>query len=283
MGEIRGRAAKPGMAKRVPFSTRYETRRPAEGLIYDRVPDRVRDGVLNILDDFGTYPWYTVNRLGEELYAALDRRPPSDGVFLITYPAALVVRLEWDEFCDACEALWKIVREEDRDALSNRLNALFTRHYFGYELRDGLMQRVGARVAEAAIGKARGILRDPDLSGPDEQYQKAIGFFNRRPEPDCEKCVEEAVLSVEGVARVLLNNHSITLSQALKRLKKEKDVHPTLVYLIDKLYAYRGDAGGVGHALTQKKEVRIEEAEFVLGISASAIVYLARLFGRGVE
>jgi hypothetical protein len=284
MAGAKKRGANPGNTERLPFSVRYETRRPAEGLIYDRVPDRVRDGVLNILEDFASYPWYTANRLGEELYAALDRRPPSpDGIFLNPHPALLVDRLEWDEFCDACQALWKIVREPDRDTLSNRLNALFARHYFGYELRDGLMERVGARVQEEAIAEARGILRDPDLSGPDEQYRKAIAFFNRRPEPECEKCVEEAALAVEGVARVLLNDHSVTLSQALKRLQREKDVHPSLVYLIDKLYAYRGDAGGVGHALTQKKEVRREEAEFALGVSASAIVYLARLFGRGVE
>jgi hypothetical protein len=163
------------------------------------------------------------------------------------------------------------------------VNQLFARRYFGYELRDGRIERVGARVQEEAIAEARGILRDPDLSGPDEQYQKAIGFFNRRPEPDCENCVKEAVSAVEGVARVLLNDNSVVLSDAIKRLKKEKDVHPTLVKLLDNLYAYRGDAEGVAHALTGDKEVRIEEAEFVLGISASAIVYLARLFGRGVE
>jgi hypothetical protein len=91
------------------------------------------------------------------------------------------------------------------------------------------MEKVGARVQEAAIAEARGILRDSDLSGPDDQYQKAIGFFNRRPEPDCENCAKEAVSAVEGVARVLLNDHSITLSRAVKRLQTEKDVHPSLL------------------------------------------------------
>ena len=62
-----------------------------------------------------------------------------------------------------------------------------------------------------------------------------------------------------------------------------QDVHPTLIGLLEKLYAYKGDAEGVGHALTEQKEVRTEEAEFVLGVAASAIVYLARLYGRQVE
>jgi len=145
------------------------------------------------------------------------------------------------------------------------------------------MERVGARAQEKAIAEARGILRDPDLSGPDQQFQKAIGFFNRRPEADCENCVKEAVSAVEGVAQVLLGDDSLMLSEALKRLRKQKDVHPALLVLLDKLYGYRSDAEGVAHALTGDKEVRIEEAEFVLGVSASAIVYFARLFGRPVE
>ena len=53
--------------------------------------------------------------------------------------------------------------------------------------------------------------------------------------------------------------------------------------MLEKLYAYRGDAEGVAHALTGEKEVRLEDAEFALAVSASAIVYLARLYGRGVE
>lgn len=264
------------MVHELPFSRRHETRRPAEGLIYQSVPDRVRDGLVNVLMRLGAGAPFAV-----ALFRGLDRvpRPYVD----IGDVETLLRKIEWDEFCDAVEVIGHLLRSERRDDFSNAVNELFARHYFGYELRDGQIERVGARVHEEAIAGARGILRDPDLSGPDEQYQKAIGFFNRRPEPDCENCVKEAVSAVEGVARVLLGDPKIVLSGATKLLPKRKDVHPTLVKLLDNLYAYRGDAEGVGHARTGDKEVRIEEAEFVLGVSASAIVYLARLYGRGVE
>jgi hypothetical protein len=269
------------MTKQPRFSQRYETRRPEEGLIYEQVPARLRQGLLNIIN---LTPGGLSAPLNVQLHLALDRAIPDVPNYHVEiHLRRLIEDLDWDELCDACEVIYRAISEPHRGRFSNELNQLFARRYFGYELRDGRVERVGARVQEAAIAEARGILRDPDLSGPDEQYQKAIGFFNRRPEPDCENCVKEAASAVEGVARVLLNDHSLTLSTALKRLQKEKDVHPSLVYLIDKLYAYRGDAEGVGHALTQKKEVRIEEAEFALGVSASAIVYLARLFARGVE
>jgi len=269
------------MTEGLPFSRRYETRRPEEGLIYGRLPERLREGLVNILN---TVPGGLSSRLSLQLHLALDRAIPAiPDVAVEGDMKRLSGGLDWDELCDACETIYAAIPVPHQGRFSNDVNRLFARRYFGYELRDGRIERVGARVQEAAIAEARGIQRDPDLSGPDEQYQKAIGFFNRRPDPDCENCVKEAVCAVEGVARVLLNDHSLTLSRALKRLQKEKDVHPSLVYLIDKLYAYRGDAGGVGHALTQKKEVRVEEAEFALAVSASAIVYLARLFGRGVE
>lgn len=269
------------MTERVRFSKRYETRRPAEGLIYDRIPQRVQDGLLNLLNRLNA----NTLRLNVRLHHALDRKVPADEFLAAGVHSLddLFPSLEWYEFCDACEEIYQALRPELVAQFSNDLSALFGRHYFGYEMRDGRIERIGARTQEQAIAKARGILRDPVLAGPDEQFQRAMGFFNRRPTPDLENCVREAVLAVEGVAQVLLDNRKLTLSDALKSLKKEKDVHPTLISLLEKLYAYRGDAEGVGHALTGEKEVRIEDAEFALGLSASAVVYLARLYGRAVE
>jgi hypothetical protein len=215
-----------------------------------------------------------------------DRRMPDGGWPPIDEFENLLYKSEWDEFCTICEVAYRALErdnEEAADVFSNGINRVFARNYFGYEMRDGRIEKVGAHAQDAAIAEARGILRDPDLAGPDEQFQKALGFYSRRPQADCENCVKEAVSAVEGVARILLNDHSLTLSKALRRLEREKDVHPALVQLVEKLYGYRGDAKGVGHALTGDSEVRLEEAEFVLGVSANAIVYLARLYGRGVQ
>ena len=163
-------------------------------------------------------------------------------------------------------------------------NEVLLRNYVGYELREGRIERVGAREAEAAIAEARAILRDPNLAGPDEQFQKAIAHFNRRPKPDVENCVKDAVGAVEALARVLLNDSSILLSKAIKKIGEEKGIHPTLQKLVESLYAYRGDAEGAAHGKTGvKASVTEADAEFVLHTSAACIVYLARLYGRGVE
>lgn len=261
------------------FSRRHETNRPEAGLLYDEVPSRVRSGFMNILQELtGVNPNELGARLVKEICKAMDL--PSLGIRL----NKLVEALPWDEFCDLCEVTYNILKNSgSHESFETKLNELFNRRYFGYEMRTGEMQRAGAHAQDAAIAEARGILRDDDLKGPDEQFQKAIGFYNRRPNPDNENAVKEAVSAVEGVAQILLGDTSLTLSKALSRLEKEQDVHPTLIVMLEKLYAYRSDAEGVAHALTGDKEVRPEDAEFALAVSASAIVYLARLYGRGVE
>lgn len=248
-------------------------------MIFDDLPNRVEEGFFNLMKrvmDLG--PYDRGAPLAIKLAHELDIQALSN---LNLYD--IVTAVDWDEFLDMCEALWHLIPEQSRDRYGNELNALFSRRYFGYELRDGKIERVGSRAQDAAIAEARGILRDEDLQSPDEQFQKAISFYNRRPTADNENAVKEAVSAVEGVAQILLGDTSLTLSKALVRLKKEQDVHPTLIIMLEKLYAYRGDAAGVAHALTGDKEVRPEDAEFALAVSASAIVYLARLYGRGVE
>ena len=193
----------------------------------------------------------------------------------------------WNEFYDAIELIGDEVAQNHLDRLDefrNEVNGLLGRSHLAYDLRDGKIERVGTKFEDQVIAAARGILRDPDLAGPNEQFLKAIGFFSRRPEPDVENCVKEAVGSVEGVARILLNKPSVLLSVDAKDLGARKGVHPSLQKLVENLYAYRGDAEGAAHGKTgTKPSIKLHDAELVLNASAALIVYMARLYGRSVE
>jgi hypothetical protein len=198
-----------------------------------------------------------------------------------------VVQCDWDEFYDILELVAGFIAAHyagKRDGFSNDVNAILRRNFMTYELREGRVERVGTKLEDRVVAEARGIPRDDDLAGPNEQFLKATGFFSQRPEPDEENCVKEAIGTAEGVARVLLNNPSILLSNAVKEIGKRKGVHPTLQKLIADLYAYRGDAEGAAHGKTgAKPEIRLGDAELLLNTSAALIVYMARLFGREVE
>jgi hypothetical protein len=277
---------------RIPFSSRYQIAVPVGGLVTDAIPVRVPDGVVNVLESLGSYWPEVVNRICLET----DAPPPNTGNRLPTAQNArdLLQELPWHAVCDACEGLYELQLERLEEAeaqgafesidwpslFERKLNQVFARNYFGYELRAGQLERLGALGHEEAVEEARGILRDPDLGGPNEQFEKAIRFYNARPSPDCANAVKDAVGAVEGLARILFGDNSLVLSEACQRLRDEKGLHPALASLLDKLYGYRGDADGSAHGATGERPVSLEEAEFVIGVSASSIVYLARVFGR---
>lgn len=290
--------------ERIPFSRRYEAELPEGGLIYDRVPYTVFTGISNALRSLHNAMGASWETVIERICLETDRLMPSPqkGPILSFDDAhAVLAGLTWNGLCDACEGLHELIREEDGrlDSYHNedeqfvpsnlgglfqtRVNQVFARNYFGYEMRDGQVERIGAITHEETIAEAKGILSGPDFAGPNEQFSKAVKFFGARPEPDCSNAVKEAVGAVEGLARILLNDHHILLSDAVQRLRDQKRIHGALSTLIEKLYAYRGDAEGAAHGATGQRPVRLEEAEFVLAVSASAIVYLARLFGRAVQ
>jgi len=268
------------------FSERLEIRRPPDGLVYQDAPQPVRHAFLNLLDELVS-PLRSWDRVYKTLEGALDKWTPRHGWGRnLNDIGNLVETCEWYEFYDLVQTVVEMVdaHKNVQAQFINGFNEALLRNYVGYELRKGQIEKVGAREAEAVIAEARGILHDPELAGPDEQFRKAIGFFNRRPKPDVENCVKDAVGAVEALAGILLKDPSILLSKALIRIGQEKGVAATLCKLIGDLYAYRGDAPGAAHGKTSAKPpIRVEDAEFVLHTSAACIVYLARLYGRAVE
>lgn len=263
------------------FSLRTRVAAPGGGLIFDDVPPGVVNGFCNYITRLDAAHL-------DELYALvcerLDVLYSADDAWSPQYPSLTRASIEniigegWYRFYDICEIVGEFIGDGG-DEYQNTLNNILRRNFVGYELRDGKIERAGASAADAVVAEARGILRNPRFQGPNDQFLKAVGFYSQRPEPDEENCVKEAVGAVEGVARILLQNDSILLSDAAKELVKRGKVPVTLRKVFDGIYAYRGDAEGVGHGRTGAPEVSIEHAELVLNSSAALIVYLARLYG----
>ena len=271
---------------RIPFSQRHRTRQPpAGGLIYEAITETIATGVGNAalpltiehgefsLD--GVYLSSVIARVCLETERPVPRASNSEVLVNV------LTRLAWDEFCDACEGLYELF-ETRGPRFEQHVNRVFARNFFGYEMRNGQIERVGAVTHEEVMEEAQGILADDDLAGPNEQFQDARRLYNARPKPDLDNAVKEAISAVEGLARILLNDRKVLLSKALQRIQQEKGAHPAMMEMIGKLYAYRGDKEGVSHGATEPSQIPLHEAEFAIGTSAQAIVYLARLYGRGV-
>jgi hypothetical protein len=113
------------------------------------------------------------------------------------------------------------------------------------------------------------------LRGPAQQWEKAVAHLSARP-PDSENCIKDAIGAVEGAARILSRREEETLSKIILPFAKEIDIHPTLAVMIDKLYAYRGDEQAVARGATKTLKATPADAELVLHISASVIVYFTK-------
>jgi hypothetical protein len=89
--------------------------------------------------------------------------------------------------------------------------------------------------------------------------------------------VKEAVCAVEAAGKALFPAaKAATLGDLVKWLQTTKDysVPKGLVKTIEGLYAYRSGGDGVGHGGASGGIATTEVAEYVLGISASQIIYL---------
>jgi hypothetical protein len=211
--------------------------------------------------------------LGPALYEAIGRiapAPTGDMPMIRT----LFREAEWWEVYDLCEAL--VRQSRFPEATVTAIEALFAAENLPYAMtEDGIVWRFSAPASEGVAEATRLLIDDPALRAPAQQWQKALAHLSERP-PDTENCIKDAVGAVEGAARILSGRKTETLSSLITPFGKQIDMHPTLVGLTQKLYAYRGDEQAVAHGATQAAKDLSAEAELVLHLSAALIVYLAK-------
>ena len=94
------------------------------------------------------------------------------------------------------------------------------------------------------------------------------------------KAAHEAVSAVEGLCRIILNDRSVTLGDALKRLTKRKLLNPALAKSIEGLWAFTSREPGVRHGAGTPSAVKPEDAQFVVEACDAALVLLLAIDAR---
>ena len=257
------------------FSKRYGLRPTPEGLMYEDVPERARGGLFHIVRQFFEGKYLDLYKV-----FCVALRIPLDTHRANVYLASraieeLIMNCQWWQFYDTCEVLWRSL-EYKRDNLSEEINTLFREEHLGFELRDGKVEKIGSGFTDAQIKEARYLLKEPEFKGADEHFEKALKALNTRPKPDVENCVKDAVSAIESVGRIIVNDDKAMLSDIIKGMAKDGTIPKPLDEVIQRIYAYRGDQPGVAHGLVGTSKVTIDEAEFVLAVSAAIIIYLVK-------
>ncbi len=247
--------------------------------ITNEIRDSVQEGAILGVPRVDVYPLFR-----PYIWKVLNRQPPNSpvgGSFHYYIPAVLA-QCSWYEFYDILEGISQLsglrFGRTDLGELLERINAILARGGIPWKLeQDKVIRALNAQIAER-INEARVLLTDPRFKGPDEQFAKAIDHLNRRPDPDEENCVKDAVGALEAVANIIAETHGKQLNYVLREEPFLSGVHPIIRQAIEKIYAYRGAAPGAAHGQVGSAMVTSEEAIWVLATSAATIIYFAHKF-----
>ncbi len=281
------------------FSKRYGYGKGTKELIYEKAPQQLRIGLWNLIQDY-----VSANNLAyyDELYLKLTsffRLKREDNINykneieswvlnafdwnkifdLIEYLYKLVVYYDYDEE----KGSWRVFPEYVREIRYNytiKINDLLSSENIGWRLKKGELEREGSEYLDReTIERVKKVLKHSDFEGPNNQFLKAIDFFNKRPKPDLENCVKEAVGALEGVARILLKDRNITLGKATDKLVKRNKIRKPFDKIFHVLYGFVSNEPGSRHGAFKLSEIDLGETELVLYNSAACMLFLCEKFG----
>jgi uncharacterized protein YjgD (DUF1641 family) len=154
-------------------------------------------------------------------------------------------------------------------AFMKMCNEVFQNEMSGYRFVEGIITPITSPVEIDEIEK--GILHKGLYSGASTHINQALSMLSNRKNPDFRNSIKESISAVESVCKVLTNNPSATLGEALKKMDENNvKLHPALKESFNKLYGYTSDEKGIRHALTSNEnQLNFDDAKFML-VSCSA-------------
>lgn len=257
----------------------------------DYLPTWVREAVTNEVRDFvqnkpsPQLPDLAIYLLFRPYISkVLRREPPGSpmgGPWAYYIPRTLAQCSCW-QFYDVLEDISQLIArgwgEEYLATFSANITTILARDGIPWSLDQGQVVRTLNPQVAKQIQEVCTLLANPKFIGPDEQFDKAVRFLNKRPNRDEKNCVKDAVGAVEAVANIIAGTTGVQLNTLLDREPFRSGIHPAIRQAIAKIYAYRGAAPGVGHGQVGPSEVGLAEAIWVLAASAATILYFVSKF-----
>lgn len=146
--------------------------------------------------------------------------------------------------------------------VKDNINEILEKEFVGYRLIDNYIVSITDELEIKAIEENSNI---PYIEVK-EHISKALEKLSNRDNPDYENSIKESISSVESMARIITDNESATLGDALKTIEdKGITIHPALKKAFLSLYGYTSDESGVRHAKKiGSSNSTFEEAKFML-------------------
>lgn len=207
-------------------------------------------------------------------------------------PFDLLYELEWYQVFLFCERIYvrflKEVEHVDgwvwlddvRRYFSEEINLILDEENLAYHFENGVFVRRGRAQTQKAIERVGTVLGDPRLDEVRKLFNKARGEFDRRPEPDSENCVKDAICALEVSIEVLTGRHAgrdFAVAVRQSAGNGSRQIPSPIGESMVKLHGYRGSGANVSHGTLDGNKVTVLEAELVLSMVATFITYLVDL------
>lgn len=266
------------MALEQPFSKRNRYSSGAKEItIREDAPENLRYAVLQTAIDLDRTP--TALRA---ILCRVLRVPPNPNSWK-EYPnvwgdpnvweevQALMYGCDWFKVYDIIEALHAKFAETEAAEFAEELNEFFIDEGIGWQLVDGKIVTRGTEAFEAVVTDATSALETSQRPTAAKHLHGALEDLSRRPQADLPGAAYHAMGALECVARDLTGDPKATLGEILKR-------HPDLLPkpLDTALSQVWGYASNEARHVLEGREISREEAELLVGLSATVSTYLSR-------
>ena len=191
---------------------------------------------------------------------------------------SLINKCDWFKVYDIIEALHASFARNDENiggdeagAFTDEINGFFLDEGIGWQLANGKIVTRGSEAFETVVTEAASALETSERPTAARHLHEALADLSRRPQADLPGAAYHAMGSLECVARDLTGDSKATLGEILKR-------HPGLLPrpLDTALSQVWGYASEVARHVREGREISREEAELLVGLSATVSTYLVR-------
>ena len=158
-------------------------------------------------------------------------------------------------------------------AYINYLNKSLKEEKSAYRIVDNQFLRITSEEELQSVRESVDYTKDK-YKGVHIHLRTSIRLLSDRKNPDYRNSIKESISAVESISKTLVNNDKATLSQALKLLEKQHQIHPALLQAYKKLYGYTNDEDGIRHAIMDDgKELDYHDAKYML-VTCTAFINL---------
>lgn len=157
---------------------------------------------------------------------------------------------------------------------SDAFNKILENENSAYRLIGGLVQEI---TDQNEISEIETAINDNPIQHSKDHLKQALKMMSDRENPDFRNSIKESVSAVESLVKFLLDDKNILLSNALAKFEKTRGLHSCYKEGFIKLYNWTSDGDGIRHALTDKSNLTLADARFMLIICSAFVNYLIDL------